>query len=143
MRHDRTDHDVVIVGGGPAGCSTAVFTARYGLDVVTAHRREAEGWWDEAADHTDWVVKAGRYEGEEWLENVAEYHAEEAPDDPDGEHVRERARELAADQQDWQIDAADVDRRTERAPDSCSTTSRTRRSSNAPARSRPTGVRPA
>ena len=27
------DHDVVIVGGGPAGCSTGVFTARYGLDT--------------------------------------------------------------------------------------------------------------
>jgi hypothetical protein len=28
------DHDVVIVGGGPAGCSAGVFTARYGLDTV-------------------------------------------------------------------------------------------------------------
>ena len=27
------DHDVVIVGGGPAGCSAGVFTARYGLDT--------------------------------------------------------------------------------------------------------------
>jgi hypothetical protein len=28
------DQDVVIVGGGPAGCSAGVFTARYGLDTV-------------------------------------------------------------------------------------------------------------
>jgi len=28
------DHDVVIVGGGPAGCSAGVFTARDGLDTV-------------------------------------------------------------------------------------------------------------
>lgn len=28
-----TDVDVVIVGGGPAGCSAGVFTARYGLDT--------------------------------------------------------------------------------------------------------------
>lgn len=28
------DHDVVIVGGGPAGSSAGVFTARYGLDTV-------------------------------------------------------------------------------------------------------------
>jgi hypothetical protein len=28
------DHDVVIVGGGPAGCSAGVFTAREGLDTV-------------------------------------------------------------------------------------------------------------
>jgi threonine dehydrogenase-like Zn-dependent dehydrogenase len=35
--HDY-DHDVVIIGGGPAGCSTAVFTARYGLDTVVFDR---------------------------------------------------------------------------------------------------------
>lgn len=29
-----SDHDVIIVGGGPAGCSAGVFTARYGLDTV-------------------------------------------------------------------------------------------------------------
>ena len=27
------DHDIVIVGGDPAGCSAGVFTARYGLDT--------------------------------------------------------------------------------------------------------------
>ncbi|MDS0297893.1 NAD(P)/FAD-dependent oxidoreductase [Halogeometricum sp. S1BR25-6] len=32
------DRDVVIVGGGPAGCSTGVFTARYGLDTVVFDR---------------------------------------------------------------------------------------------------------
>ncbi|WP_049970904.1 NAD(P)/FAD-dependent oxidoreductase [Haladaptatus cibarius] len=33
-----TDHDVVIVGGGPAGCSAGVFTAREGLDTVIFDR---------------------------------------------------------------------------------------------------------
>ncbi|NLV10310.1 thioredoxin reductase [Halomicrobium mukohataei] len=33
-----TDHEVVIVGGGPAGCSAGVFTARYGLDTVVFDR---------------------------------------------------------------------------------------------------------
>lgn len=116
----ETPVDGLWLAGPTAGVESQIAVAvghgaRVGLDVVTDHRRGAEGWWDEAADHTDWVVKAGRYEGEEWLENVAEYHAEEAPDDLDGEHVRERARELAAEQQDWQITAAEVDRRTERA----------------------------
>jgi hypothetical protein len=32
------DHDVVIVGGGPAGCSAGVFTARYGLDTAVFDR---------------------------------------------------------------------------------------------------------
>lgn len=34
------DHDVVIVGGGPAGCSAGVFTARYELDTVIFDRLE-------------------------------------------------------------------------------------------------------
>ncbi len=33
--------DVAIVGGGPAGCSTGVFTARYGLDTVVFDRGNA------------------------------------------------------------------------------------------------------
>ncbi|WP_435066885.1 FAD-dependent oxidoreductase [Haloplanus sp. C73] len=33
-----SDHDVVVVGGGPAGCSTGVFAARYGLDTVVFDR---------------------------------------------------------------------------------------------------------
>ena len=33
-----TGHDVVIVGGGPAGCSAGVFTAGYGLDTVIFDR---------------------------------------------------------------------------------------------------------
>lgn len=32
------DHDVVIVGGGPAGCSAGVFAARYDLDTVIFDR---------------------------------------------------------------------------------------------------------
>lgn len=32
------DHDVVIVGGGPGGCSAGVFTAREGLDTVVFDR---------------------------------------------------------------------------------------------------------
>lgn len=37
-RDSQCDHDVVIVGGGPAGCSAGVFTARYGLDIVIFDR---------------------------------------------------------------------------------------------------------
>ncbi|GAB7013478.1 FAD-dependent oxidoreductase [Halolamina salina] len=35
---DPFDHDVVVVGGGPAGCSAGVFTARNGLDTVIFDR---------------------------------------------------------------------------------------------------------
>jgi flavin-dependent dehydrogenase len=35
--HNR-DHDVVVVGGGPAGCSAGVFCAREGLDTVVFDR---------------------------------------------------------------------------------------------------------
>ncbi|WP_372910551.1 NAD(P)/FAD-dependent oxidoreductase [Salinigranum sp.] len=37
-RYSTHDHDVVIVGGGPAGCSAGVFTARAGLDTVIFDR---------------------------------------------------------------------------------------------------------
>jgi hypothetical protein len=40
MERDKPtpDHDVVIVGGGPAGCSAGIFTARAGLDTVVFDR---------------------------------------------------------------------------------------------------------
>lgn len=37
-RTHNCDHDVVIVGGGPAGCAAAIFIARYGLDTVIFDR---------------------------------------------------------------------------------------------------------
>lgn len=37
-RTPEFDRDVVIVGGGPAGCSAGIFIARYGLDAVIFDR---------------------------------------------------------------------------------------------------------
>ncbi|CCQ34416.1 Thioredoxin reductase protein [Halorhabdus tiamatea SARL4B] len=36
-----TDHDVIVVGSGPAGCSAGVFTARYGLDTLVLDRGQS------------------------------------------------------------------------------------------------------
>lgn len=33
-RAEDPDYDVVVVGGGPAGCSAGIFTARYGFETV-------------------------------------------------------------------------------------------------------------
>jgi hypothetical protein len=89
--------------------------ARVGLAVVTDYRRSEEGWWPAAADYTDWVVQQGRYAGDEWLDDIAEYHAASAPDELDETVVRRKARELAAEQQGWQIDEMEVERRRKRA----------------------------
>jgi thioredoxin reductase len=35
---ETTAYDIVVIGGGPAGCSTAVFTARYGLETLVLDR---------------------------------------------------------------------------------------------------------
>ncbi|MEY7849967.1 NAD(P)/FAD-dependent oxidoreductase [Natrarchaeobius sp. A-rgal3] len=38
QQESRFDHDLVIVGGGPAGCSAGIFTARYGLETAIFDR---------------------------------------------------------------------------------------------------------
>ena len=89
--------------------------ARVGVDLIETHRRGEEGIWEGSATYTDWVVEQGRYAGEEWLETATGWHLDAAPDDLDEDAVREQARELALEQQDQQIDEAEVERRTERA----------------------------
>lgn len=116
----ETPVDGLYLAGPTAGVDSQIAVsvghgARVGLEVVTAYRRDQEGWWPAAADYTDWVVEDGRYAGEEWIETIADYHADSAPDHMDDDIVRRRARELAADQQDWQVDDEEVRRRTERA----------------------------
>ncbi|MEC8999071.1 MAG: geranylgeranyl reductase family protein [Actinomycetota bacterium] len=36
---DRTDHDLLVVGGGPAGAATAYWAATHGLDVALVERK--------------------------------------------------------------------------------------------------------
>jgi len=119
----ETPVDGLWLAGPTAGVDSQIAVAvghgaRVGLDVVTDYRRVEEGLWEAAADHTDWVVKQGRYEGDEWLENIADYYAESAPEGMDDEFVQRKARELAKQQQAQQIDEAEVERRTERAQES-------------------------
>ena len=118
----RTAVDGLYVAGPLAGVESQILVsagqgARVGLAVVGEYRRTVEDWWDEAARYHDWVVEQGRYEGEEWAEQMAEYYAESAPDERDEATVRERALELARTRQDRQIDEAEIQRRTERAYD--------------------------
>jgi hypothetical protein len=113
--HGRTVVDGLYVAGPLAGVESQVAIAvghgaRVGVGLVT-DRNDADGLWAEAASHTDWVVKQGRYEGEEWLESITDYYAEHAPESVSETTARERAREVAERQQDWQIPAEEVERR--------------------------------
>jgi len=119
----ETPVDGLWLAGPTAGVDSQIAVAvghgaRVGLDVVTDYRRVEEELWEAAADHTDWVVKQGRYEGDEWVENIADYYAESAPEGMDDEFVQRKARELAKQQQTQQIDEAEVERRTKRAHES-------------------------
>jgi len=89
--------------------------ARVGVALVESYRQTEEGIWEGSASYTDWVVEQGRYEGEEWLETAMGWHRDAAPDDLPEAVVEERARELAVEQQNQQIDEDEVERRTERA----------------------------
>ena len=118
----RTAVDGLYVAGPLAGTESQIIVsaghgARVGLAVIEDYRRDVEGWWDAAAEYSDWVVEQGRYEGDDWVERITEYHVEGAPADRDDERVRERARDLARTQQDWQISDEEVQRRTDRAYD--------------------------
>jgi glycine/D-amino acid oxidase-like deaminating enzyme len=89
--------------------------ARVGVAIVESYRRTEEGIWAGAASYTDWVVRQGRYAGDEWLEEAIGWRLDAAPDGHDEDAARERARDLAKRQQDQQIDEGEVERRTERA----------------------------
>jgi choline dehydrogenase-like flavoprotein len=116
----ETPVDGLWLAGPTAGVESQIAVAvghgaRVGVALVEDYRREEEGIWEDAAAYTDWVVQQGRYAGDEWLERATGWHLDTAPDDLDESTARERARELAARQQDQQIDESEVDRRTERA----------------------------
>lgn len=118
--HGETPVDGLWLAGPTAGVESQIAVsvghgARVGVDLIEHYRRNEEGIWEGSDDYTDWVVKQGRYEGEEWLETATGWHLDAAPEDLDDEVVRERSRELALEQQSQQIDEAEVERRTERA----------------------------
>ncbi len=113
--HGRTAVQGLYVAGPLAGVESQVAIAvghgaRVGVAIVT-DRNERDGLWAEVARHTDWVVKQGRYEGEEWLESITDYYGGRAPESVDEETARERAREVAERQQEWQMSEAAVERR--------------------------------
>jgi glycine/D-amino acid oxidase-like deaminating enzyme len=115
----RTAVDGLYVAGPLGGVESQIIVsaghgARVGLALVSDYRRTVEDWWDGAARYHDWVVNEGRYSGEEWVDRMADYYAESAPEERDEETVRERALELARWRQDRQIDETEVERRTER-----------------------------
>lgn len=116
----ETPVDGLWLAGPTAGVESQIAVAvghgaRVGLALVESYRRDEEGIWEGSTAYTDWVVKQGRYAGDEWLDNATGWHLDAAPADLDEGVARQRARELAKQQQDQQIDDAEVERRTERA----------------------------
>lgn len=118
--HGETPVDGLWLAGPTAGVESQIAIAvghgaRVGLDLIESYRRTEEDIWEGSASYTDWVVQQGRYAGDDWLERATGWHLDAAPDDLDDSVARERARELAHEQRNQQIDANEVERRTERA----------------------------
>jgi thioredoxin reductase len=116
----QTPVDGLWLAGPTAGIESQIAVAvghgaRVGLDIIESYRRTEADIWEGSASYTDWVVQQGRYAGEEWLDTATGWHLDEAPDDIDDSVARERARDLAREQQNQQIDTDEVERRTERA----------------------------
>lgn len=53
-------YDVVIVGGGPSGCSAGVFTSQYGLDTVAFDRGNASLRRCVSLDDVDDATREGK-----------------------------------------------------------------------------------
>ena len=105
-----TEYGIVIVGGGPTGATTGVFTARAGLDTFVFDRGRSSikrcahlenGWWEGVASGVDWVRREAelgeeRTDQEFWIEGFDEHFSENAPVGPDSERFR-RVREAWVD----------------------------------------------
>jgi hypothetical protein len=116
----ETPVDGLWLAGPTAGIESQIAVAvghgaRVGVDLIESYRHTEEDIWEGSASYNDWVVKQGRYAGDDWLDKATGWHLDSTPDDLDEDTARERARELAKQQQDQQIDEAEVERRTERA----------------------------
>ena len=97
-----TEYDIVIIGSGPTGATTGVFTARAGLDTFVFDRGRSSikrcahlenGWWEGVASGVDWVRREAelgeeRTDQEFCIEGFDEHFSENAPVGPDSERFR-------------------------------------------------------
>jgi len=72
-RSAGTDHQVVVGAGHGASV---------GLQIIKDEFKD-RGFWPEIANYVDWIAYKGRYEGDDWYENVKDSFLDMVPDEAD------------------------------------------------------------
>ncbi|WP_254536692.1 FAD-dependent oxidoreductase [Halomarina litorea] len=110
----RIDRGLYAAGWLTGGPHQVLACAGHGTRVgkaVVADRRRADGWWDAVADYWDWSVPEGRYDTDEWHEEVDAWLADTRPENVSDEHFEEVREAVKRERLDFQTTDGERDDR--------------------------------